>query len=127
MGARGDRAAGHAASRLVDDLLDVSRINLGKIDLRREPLDLGAVALQALEASRPLLTERDHQVTAELPEAPVRVQGDAVRLTQVIANLLNNAAKYTDPRGRVRLCVACEGNEGDGLACPTPASASRRA
>jgi signal transduction histidine kinase/ActR/RegA family two-component response regulator len=98
-------------SRLVDDLLDVSRINLGKIDLRLEPLDLGAVALQALEASRPLLTERDHQVTAELPEMPVRVQGDAVRLTQVIANLLNNAAKYTDPRGRVRLCVACEGNE----------------
>ncbi len=98
-------------SRLVDDLLDVSRINLGKIDLRLEPLDLGAVALQALEASRPLLSERDHQVTAELPEAPVRVQGDAVRLTQVIANLLNNAAKYTDPRGRVRLRVACEGNE----------------
>ena len=54
-------------SRLVDDLLDVSRINLGKIDLRLEPLDLGAVALQALEASRPLLTERDHQVTADLP------------------------------------------------------------
>ena len=54
-------------SRLVDDLLDVSRINLGKIDLRLEPLDLGAVALQALEASRPLLAERDHQVSAELP------------------------------------------------------------
>jgi len=98
-------------SRLVDDLLDVSRINLGKIDLRLEPLDLGAVALQALEASRPLLTERDHQVIADLPPMPLRVHGDAVRLTQVIANLLNNAAKYTDPRGRVRLRVAHEGDD----------------
>jgi signal transduction histidine kinase/ActR/RegA family two-component response regulator len=96
-------------SRLVDDLLDVSRINLGKIDLRVEPLDLVGVALHALEASRPLLSERDHEVSVELPALPVRVQGDAVRLTQVIANLLNNAAKYTDPRGRVTLRVACEG------------------
>jgi signal transduction histidine kinase/ActR/RegA family two-component response regulator len=98
-------------SRLVDDLLDVSRINLGKIELRLEPLDIGAIALQALEASRPLLTERNHQVAVEMPGAPARVQGDAIRLTQAISNLLNNAAKYTDPCGRIRLSVGCEGEE----------------
>jgi signal transduction histidine kinase/ActR/RegA family two-component response regulator len=98
-------------SRLVDDLLDVSRINLGKIELRLEALDLGAIAIQALEASRPLLSERNHQVSVELPMVPVRVQGDAVRLTQIISNLLNNAAKYTDPPGQVRLRVASEGGE----------------
>jgi len=98
-------------SRLVDDLLDVSRIHLGKIDLRLEPLDLGVVALQALEASRPLLSERNHDVSVELPPIPARVQADAIRLTQIISNLLNNAAKYTDPGGRVRLRVASENNE----------------
>jgi signal transduction histidine kinase/ActR/RegA family two-component response regulator len=96
-------------SRLVDDLLDVSRINLGKIELRLEALDLGTVALQALEASRPLLAERNHKVSVDLPPTPVRVRGDAVRLTQIIANLLNNAAKYTDPGGEVRLRVASAG------------------
>jgi signal transduction histidine kinase/ActR/RegA family two-component response regulator len=98
-------------SRLVDDLLDVSRINLGKIELRFEALDLAVVARQALEASRPLLSERKLQVAVDLPPAPVRVRGDAVRLTQVISNLLNNAAKYTDPAGRVQLSVAARGAE----------------
>jgi signal transduction histidine kinase len=98
-------------SRLVDDLLDVSRINLGKIELRLEPLDLGAVAAQALEASRPLLVERAHQVTVEVPAAPVLVRGDAARLTQAISNLLNNAAKYTDRAGQVRLRVASVGEQ----------------
>jgi signal transduction histidine kinase/ActR/RegA family two-component response regulator len=98
-------------SRLVDDLLDASRINLGKIDLRMEPVDLGVVALQALEASRPLFAARDHEVSVELPPQPVRVQGDVIRLTQIISNLLNNAAKYTDRRGTVRLRVGCEGTE----------------
>jgi signal transduction histidine kinase/ActR/RegA family two-component response regulator len=95
-------------SRLVDDLLDVSRINLGKIELRSEPLDLVAIAHQALEASRPLLSERNHQVSVLLPAAPIRVRGDAVRLTQIISNLLNNAAKYTDPSGKVQLRVAAD-------------------
>ena len=97
--------------RLVDDLLDVSRINLGKIELRVEPVDLGVVALQALEASRPLLSERNHDVSVELPPIPDARAGDAIRLTQIISNLLNNAAKYTDPGGRVRLRVASEGGE----------------
>jgi signal transduction histidine kinase/CheY-like chemotaxis protein len=98
-------------SRLVDDLLDVSRINLGRIELRLEPLDLGAVAVQALEASRPLLAERDHQVVVELPAVSVMVRGDAGRLTQAISNLLNNAAKYTDRAGQVRLRVASVGEQ----------------
>jgi signal transduction histidine kinase len=96
-------------SRLVDDLLDVSRINLGKLELRFEPMDLGAIARRALEVSQPLLAERRHQVSLQLPPAPVRVRGDAARLTQIISNLLNNAAKYTDPSGQVRLEVAAEG------------------
>jgi CheY-like chemotaxis protein len=98
-------------SRLVDDLLDISRINLGKIELRLETLDLGAVALQALEASRPLLAERNQQVAVDLPQAPARVRGDAIRLTQVISNLLNNASKYTDAGGHVRLSVAARNGE----------------
>jgi len=98
-------------SRLVDDLLDVSRINLGKIDLRMELVDLGVVALQALEASRPLLAARDHEVSVDLPAQPVRVHGDVIRLTQIISNLLNNAAKYTDRGGIVRLRVGCAGAE----------------
>jgi signal transduction histidine kinase/ActR/RegA family two-component response regulator len=98
-------------SRLVDDLLDVSRINLGKIDLRMEPVDLAVVAMQALEASRPLLAAREHEVAVELPPQPVRVHGDVIRLTQMISNLLNNAAKYTDRGGTVRLRVGGEGAE----------------
>jgi signal transduction histidine kinase len=98
-------------SRLVDDMLDVSRINLGRIELRMEPLDLGAVAVQALEGSRPLLAERDHQVVVEVPVVPVLVSGDAVRLTQAISNLLNNAAKYTNRGGQVRLRVASVGEQ----------------
>jgi signal transduction histidine kinase/ActR/RegA family two-component response regulator len=98
-------------SRLVDDLLDVSRINLGKIDLRMEALDLGVVAMQALEASRPLLAAQEHQVSVELPAQPVRVRGDVIRLTQIIANLLNNAAKYTDRGGTVRLRVGRDGTD----------------
>src|SRR6185436_8369293 len=78
---------------------------------RMEPVDLGVVALQALEASRPLLAARDHDVSVELPPEPVRVHGDVIRLTQIISNLLNNAAKYTDRGGAVRLRVACEAAE----------------
>jgi CheY-like chemotaxis protein len=93
-------------SRLVGDLLDVSRINLGKIDLCLEAIDLSGVASAALEAIRPRLAERGHAVSVDLPPNPVLVRGDAARLTQVITNLLDNAAKYTDPGGRVGLSVA---------------------
>jgi signal transduction histidine kinase/ActR/RegA family two-component response regulator len=98
-------------SRLVGDLLDVSRINLGKIDLCLEAIDLASVASAALEENRPRLAGRGHSVTVELPPNPVPVRGDAARLTQVITNLLDNAAKYTEPGGHVALSVASVGSQ----------------
>jgi signal transduction histidine kinase len=91
--------------RLVDDLLDVSRVSRGKIQLRKERLDLAAAVRQAEEMCRPLISARRHELTVTLPEQPVHVEGDFTRLTQVIANLLNNAAKYTDEGGKVWLTL----------------------
>ncbi len=91
--------------RLVDDLLDVSRVSRGKITLRKAPLDLGAVVRQVVETTRPLLDARRHELTLTLPGEPVRVEGDFTRLAQVVGNLLNNAAKYTDEGGRIGLTV----------------------
>jgi PAS domain S-box-containing protein len=95
-------------TRLVDDLLDVSRITRGKVKLAREPLDLAAVVQRAVEASRPLIDARRHQLTVALPPEPVRLEGDLTRLVQVVGNLLNNAAKYTDEGGHIRLEAARE-------------------
>ena len=88
--------------RLVDDLLDVSRITQGKIRLQAEPVSLAAVVAQAVEVSQPLIDARRHRLSVSLPEPPVWVNGDATRLAQVVANLLNNAAKYTDEGGADR-------------------------
>ncbi|MGZ8244779.1 sensor histidine kinase [Methylomagnum sp.] len=99
-----DRQAEHLA-RLVNDLLDVSRISRGKIELRREPLALADIVQRAVETSRPLIDARGHELTVRLPPEPVRVEGDRVRLAQVVSNLLNNAAKYTDKGGRIMLVV----------------------
>ena len=89
--------------RLVDDLLDVSRITSGKIRLHRTPVDLAEVVSTAVEISRPLIEARGHRLTVRLAEAPLRMEADADRLAQVLANLLNNAAKYTEPGGRIDL------------------------
>ena len=97
--------------RLVDDLLDVSRISRGKIALQLEAIDLRDVARLALDTSQSLLSARGHAVQLSLPNEPVRVLGDPARLAQVLTNLLNNAAKYTDPGGRVELSVGHEGAE----------------
>jgi signal transduction histidine kinase len=91
--------------RVVDDLLDVSRVSRGKIQLQRTPLDLAAVVRQAVETSRPLLDARRHHLTVALPSDPVRVDGDFIRLAQVVANLLNNAAKYTEQGGQISVTV----------------------
>ena len=97
-------------SRLVDDLLDVSRITLGKVELRQDRLDLAKIARQAVEASRQLFVERRHQISLDVSQADgVVIRGDAVRLTQVISNLLNNAAKYTNPGGQVEVRVQHDG------------------
>ena len=95
--------------RLVDDLLDVSRITQGKIRLRLERVDLAAVVALAVEASRPHIDARRHRLEVALPHGPVPVVGDPTRLAQVLSNLLNNAAKYSDEGGHVRLGLAVEG------------------
>lgn len=99
-----ERQLGHLI-RLVDDLLDVSRINRGKITLRREVVDLAQVVSTAVETSRPLIEERGHVLTVTLPDRPLQVDADATRLTQVLSNLLNNSAKYTEKAGRIDLIV----------------------
>lgn len=102
-----DRQLTHLV-RLVDDLLDVSRLTLGKIRLVVEPVDLALVVDQAVEAVRPLLDQFGHRLTVTLPTEALRVMGDKARLTQVITNLLNNSAKYSDPGGQIFLEVAGE-------------------
>jgi PAS domain S-box-containing protein len=97
--------------RLVDDLMEVSRITRGKIELRREPVELAAVVRSAVETSRPLIDAGRHQLAVTIPSDPLIIEGDAVRLTQVIANLLNNAAKYTDDGGQIWLTVRRDGGD----------------
>jgi PAS domain S-box-containing protein len=98
-------------ARLVDDLLDVSRIRGGKIRLDREPVDLASVISFAVETARPLIEQRNHQLELDLPAEPMVVEGDAARLSQVIANLLNNAAKFTPRRGFIWVDLRREQNE----------------
>jgi signal transduction histidine kinase len=99
-----DRQLTHLV-RLVDDLLDVSRLTLGKIRLALAPVDMKVVVGQAVEAVRPLVEQLSHQLEVGLPDTPVWVTGDSARLVQVFANLLNNAAKYTEPGGRIWFSV----------------------
>ncbi|MCW7537390.1 ATP-binding protein [Aquabacterium sp. A7-Y] len=97
--------------RLIDDLLEVSRITTGKLALKREPLDIVALLRGVLEIGEPALQTRGHALSVTLPEAPVWVSADATRLSQVFANLLNNAVKYTDPGGHIE--VGLESLEGE--------------
>jgi signal transduction histidine kinase len=101
----------HAMSRLIDDLMDVSRINQGKIALRREHMELSCVLRDAIESSRPLIDECEHHLELSLPDRQFMVNADATRLTQVFMNLLNNAAKYMDRKGRIELVVRQEQQE----------------
>jgi CheY-like chemotaxis protein/two-component sensor histidine kinase len=89
--------------RLLDDLLDVSRITRGKIDLRLGPCDLGALIAAAVETSRPALEVRRHQLEVSVPPEPLPINADPTRIEQVISNLLNNAAKFTDEGGRIAI------------------------
>lgn len=97
-----ERQARHL-TRLVDDLLDVSRIVRGQIALERSVLDVCDVIEQALETSRPLIRERGHELDVQMPAVPIHIEGDLTRLAQVVANLLINAAKYTNEGGRIRV------------------------
>jgi PAS domain S-box-containing protein len=89
--------------RLVDDLLDVSRITRGKIQLRKERVDVRSLITSALEAVKPIVEACEHRVTTNLPPTPLEVEGDAARLTQVLGNILNNAAKYTGRHGAIEV------------------------
>jgi PAS domain S-box-containing protein len=105
-----DRQASHM-TRLVEDLLDVSRITRGRIDLRMERLDVASVLHSAIEASRTLMEKGGHHLTVDLPQEQLFVDGDAARLTQVVTNLLDNSAKYTDPGGHITVRAAREGTD----------------
>jgi PAS domain S-box-containing protein len=97
--------------RLVDDLLDISRITHNRIELRWTRVDLAAAIEQAVEASRPLAEESGHRIEMTLPHESVAVNADPVRLTQIVDNLLNNSCKYTPPGGRIGVTAQREGNE----------------
>jgi PAS domain S-box-containing protein len=98
----------HHISRLLDDLLDVSRVTRGKIELRKQPIDIIAVLRSTVETCRPLTSRKEHEVSVHLPAETIWVEGDPVRLEQVFCNLLNNAAKYTSERGRISMTVRKE-------------------
>ena len=97
--------------RLVDDLLDVSRITKGKLRLTTEHVDLRVIVNHAAETVRPLMDARTHDFSVSLPTEPIWVEVDPARIEQVVINLLNNAAKYTDPGGLVRITVNQQGTE----------------
>ncbi len=101
---------GHLA-RMIDDLLDVSRITRGKIKLKIEPVDLSDVVHQAVESARPFIEERKHTLVTTLDAGPIPGKGDPTRLEQIFVNLLNNAAKYTEPGGTVTVNVRVEERE----------------
>jgi PAS domain S-box-containing protein len=98
-------------SRMIDDLLDVSRITRGKIQLRRQYIKLATIISCAVEAARPLLEERKHRLILDLTTEPLPVQGDPTRLEQVFVNLLNNAAKYTESEGLVTISARKDGGD----------------
>ena len=111
-------------TRLVDDLLDVSRITLGKITLNRSALDLRPIVAQAVEAVQPLYTARHHELAIDVSTEPLPIWGDGARLTQIISNLLNNAARFTAEGGHVALTARREGTrvvlsvKDDGIGIP---------
>jgi PAS domain S-box-containing protein len=98
-------------ARLVDDLLDVSRISSGKLILRREPAELTGIVRSAQETSRPVIEANGHHLTVELPSRPIHLDADPARLAQVFLNLLTNAAKYSEAGGRIAVKVDQVGSE----------------
>ena len=105
-----DRQVQHMA-RLVDDLLDVSRITRGKVQLQRQKIDVATVMALAVEGSQPIISARRHELTISLPREPISIWGDLTRLAQIISNLLTNAAKYTPEGGRIDLCGSRSGDQ----------------
>jgi len=96
--------------RLIDDLLDVSRIDHGKLELVRERVAMDAVVRNAIETAKPNLEAKSHELVVHYAPDPLHVEGDPVRLSQIVANLLNNAAKFTPPRGRIDIALSASGS-----------------
>ena len=105
-----ERQVSHMA-RLLDDLLDVSRVSRGRLRLRTEPVDLADVIRHATESSQPLIEAGRHPLSVELPSDPIRLEADPTRLAQVFSNILNNAARYSEAGRPIRVCVEREGSE----------------
>src|SRR5262249_19162344 len=101
---------GHQMVRLVDDLLEVSRVMRGEGDLRKERGELAWVVARALETVQPLLEAQGHELTVRLPRESLALDADPMRLSQVVGNLLTNAAKYTDQNGHIWLTAQREGD-----------------
>ncbi len=97
--------------RLVDDLLDVSRIMRGQIELRKEPVDLAPIIHRAIETAQPTIDAQGHELRVALPACPILLEADTIRLAQAVTNLLLNAAKYTEKAGRIWLTAEPDGNE----------------
>ena len=114
-------------AHIIDDLLDISRIGLGKVVLRKEKADLLTIIGRAVETSRPFIDARGHRLTVSLPPESLPVEGDVIRLTQVVSNLLHNAAKYTETGGDIRVTAEGRGPEvqirvkDNGIGIPTEA------
>ncbi len=100
-----------AMTRLIDDLMDVSRISRGKIELRREGIELAQIIAEAVESSRPLIEQQGHELTVTLPPEPILLDADQTRLAQVFLNLLNNAAKFSERGGRIDLTAERQGSD----------------
>jgi CheY-like chemotaxis protein/two-component sensor histidine kinase len=118
-----DRQSTHL-TRLVDDLLDISRITRGVIKLAKEPVSVSNIVARAVETLQPVISEYKHRLTIDCSDESLVVLGDVTRLTQVLGNLLNNAAKYTNPGGNIDLAVRCVGDsveiivKDDGIGIP---------
>lgn len=98
----------HQMTRLIDDLLDVGRLTTGKLELRTERVQLREVIVAALETSQPVIEQHGHQLEVVIPESPIFVDGDPLRLAQVVSNLITNSAKYTSRGGRIRVSIASD-------------------
>jgi PAS domain S-box-containing protein len=104
-------------SRIVDDLLDISRISRGTMSIERKPTDFATFVARAVETARPAIEEGGHTLTVEPPEHPMQVDGDELRLNQALTNILINAARYTDPGGRLTVRVWAQEEDGNRRAC----------
>src|SRR6185436_7137976 len=104
-----ERQVGHLV-RLVDDLLDVSRITRGKIELRKERIELGEVVLRGIETASPLLDQRRQRISVDVPADGLAIDADPDRLAQVVSNLLTNAAKYSEPGSEVQIAASADGD-----------------